>query len=127
MNSIMRQRFDISTSATKCDTGAQAWGEIVQARWEQTGVADTGADLQVYVQQREADTGDGVKLVLDDDCLGTDFTKVWRQPMHNSDGVALDTGNDLTGPVYLAGERLRVRVVPAGGTVTGKLYVWIKQ
>ena len=122
---VMRQLFSINSSAAVTDTGPPAFGYVLQTRWEQTGTADTGGDLAIYAQQREADTGDGVLVVNDNDCLGADFFRQYRMPMHGTDGTQLDTGADFSDPVVLAGERLRVRVTPAGGTVQGRLYVWI--
>ena len=83
--------------------------------------------FRVYAQQREADTGDGVLVVDDDDCLGVDFTRQWRSPTHNTAGLPVDTGDDFSEPVVLAGDRLRVRIVPAGGTVSGRLYIWTRE
>jgi hypothetical protein len=123
---ITRQLYEINTASTKTDTGPPAHGEFIQARWELTGAADTGADLEIYAQQREADTGNGVPVVVDNDCLGTDFVRQYRAPLHNIDGVAVDTGNDACAPVVFAGERPRVRVIPAGGTAIGRLYLWFK-
>lgn len=112
------------------DTGPPTWGQIMQARWEQTGTPDTGADLAIYAQQRELDTGDGVPIVNDNDCLGADFIRQYRSPIHNQSGIAIDadTGDGyFSQPVPLAGDRLRVRVTPAGGTVSGRLYVWTRE
>lgn len=124
--SITRQFYEINTASAKSDTGPPAFGELIQARWEQTGTGDTGADLDIWAQQREADTGNGVPIVNDNDCLGADFIRHYRTPIHNTDGSAVDTGNDFCAPVVLAGERPRVRVTPAGGTVQGRLYLWFK-
>ena len=121
-----RQRFTFASSAAVSDTGPPIWGELVQARWEQTGVADTGGDLTIYAQQREADTGNGVLVVDDNDVLGADFVRQWRSPTHDTAGVAIDTGGDFPEPVVLAGDRLRVKITPAGGTVSGNLYIWAK-
>jgi hypothetical protein len=121
---MMRTVFMFDTSIPVTDTGPPVWGQVLQARWEQTGTPDTGADLAVYAQQREADTGNGVVVVADDDCLGADFVRKWRSPTHNTAGLPVDTGDDFSEAVVCTGERLRVRVTPAGGTVTGRLYIW---
>lgn len=122
----MRQTFTFASSATVTDTGPPMFGRLLQTRWEQTGTGDTGADLAIYAQQREADTGDGILVVNDNDCLGVDFFRQYRMPMHATDGGQLDTGADLSDAVVMAGDRLRVRITPAGGTVSGRLYVWTK-
>lgn len=121
-----RQVFTFSSATAVTDTGPPIWGQVVQARWEQTGAGDTGADLTIYAQQRESDSGNGVLVVDDNDCLGADFVRQWRSPLHNTDGVQIDTGADFSEPITLAGDRLRVKITPAGGTVNGRLYVWAK-
>jgi hypothetical protein len=128
MQNITRMRFDINTSSTVTDTGPAVMGELVQTRWERTSATqDTGGDLQIFAQQREADTGDDLLVVNDNDCLGVDFQRAYRQPLYNSSGVLLDTGDDWTvGGLYFANERPRVRVIPAGNAVQGKLYLWFK-
>lgn len=119
-----RQVFDISTSAAKTDTGPPVFGQLMSARWEVTS-SDTGADLAIFAQQRESDTGNGVPLVDDNDCLGADFFRQWRSATHTIAGV-VDTGDDWLEPPVMAGDRLRVKVTPAGGTCAGRLYLWFK-
>lgn len=123
---ITRQLFEVNTASAKSDTGPPTFGQVIQVRWENTGAADTGADLEIYAQQREADTGNGVVILNDNDCLGADFVRQPRTPLHNSDGTQIDTGADFADPVVCAGERLRVKVTPAGGTPQGRVYVWVK-
>lgn len=123
---VQRHLFTFATAATVTDTGPPAFGQVLQARWEQTGTPDTGADLAIYGQQREADTGDGFLIVNDNDCLGADMQRQYRTPIHNTDGSQVDTGADFCEPVILCGDRLRVRITPAGGTVSGRLYVWTR-
>ena len=80
---VTRQRFDFNTSVARSDTGPPAWGRVVQARWERTGATDTGSDLQIWAQQREADAGNGVPIADDANSLGSDFVRQWRSPTHN--------------------------------------------
>ena len=122
---ISRQFFDIAA-----DTGVQTFhgppftGRVLQTRWEVTGAADTGGDLAMWVQQRIADTGNGVLVVNDNDILGADFVRQFRSPVHNTAGNAIDTGDDFAEPVVSAGERLRVLITPGGAGPIGRLYVW---
>lgn len=122
---MQRQVYNFNTGSAVTDTGPPAFGEMVMARWEVTGAADTGGDVAIYAQQREADTGDGVLVVNDNDCLGADFVRQWRSPTHNTAGGAVDTGDDFAAPVVFAGDRPRVRITP-GGTTIGRLYLWFK-
>lgn len=122
---ITRQVFSFNTSDALTDTGPPVFGQFVQARWELLGAGDTGGDLAIYAQQRESDTGNGFLVVDDNDCLGVDFQRMWRNPTHNTAGLT-DTGDDFLEPPVFAGERLRVRVTPAGGTVNGRLYLWFR-
>lgn len=130
MNTRHLFNFENGTgTAAKSDTGPPMSGSIHQVRWESlgsadTGATDTGADLQMFVQQRQDDTGDGVLVLNDNDILGVD--RIWF-PRKN---VSLDTGDAANianlEPVMAAGERLRVRIVPGSAGVKGRLYVWLK-
>ena len=123
---MQRMSFDVSTdTGTWTDSGPSFTGEIAQARWDVT-TADTGADLAIYLQPRPGDTGNGVLLVSDNDCLGADFTRCWLQPSHNTAGNAIDTGDDFAAPVVSAGDHLRIKVTPGGAACVGRLYVWVK-
>ena len=122
---ITRQMYEFATASAKTDTGPPVTGALHQMRWEQTGTADTGGDVAIYGQQREADTGNGFIAFDDNDCLGTDFQRLPRSATHTVAGLA-DTGDDFLEAVVFAGERPRVRVTPAGGTVSGRLYLWFK-
>ena len=121
-----RQIFEVDTdTGTWGDTGPPFFGEVKQMRWNPT-TADTGGDLKVALLPREDDTGDGFEFFNDNDCLGTNFQRVPMQPMHGSDGAAdpADTGAAWGVPVAGAGDRLRVKVIPGGAAVVGRLYVW---
>jgi len=119
---IMRQQFKFSTdTGSQGDTGAPFFGEIAQMRWVPT-TPDTGGDLQVTLLPRIGDTGDGFTFYDDNDCLGANFTRVPVQPMHHADG--LDTGAAIDAPIVAADERLRVKVIPGGAALAGRLYVW---
>ncbi len=120
---IQRQRFDVSTSSAVADTGPPCIsGFITQVRFENMGSTDTGGDLSMFVQQREADTGDGVP-VLTRDGFGADFITQPRSDISDKVGGIADTGAARV-PVAF-GERLRLRWAPAGGSIVGRLYVWI--
>jgi hypothetical protein len=121
--SVQRQRFNISTdTGSVTDTGPAFSGAIQQVRWEAT-TGDTGADLQIsLLTQPAGDTGNGWIFFEDNDCLGSDFTRVPLQTSHGPDG--LDTGVDQYSPIVAAGDRLRVKVTPGGAAVAGTLFVW---
>ena len=113
----------------RTDTGPPIDGAIHMVRFESygsadTGAVDTGADLQLFLQTRESDTGDGVMILSDNDILGAD--RLWL-PRKN---VSLDSGDstNITNlePVIAAGERIRARIVPGSAGVRGRLYVWVK-
>lgn len=121
---MQRQFFDISTdTGTYSDSGPAFFGEIAQVRWDVT-TADTGGDLGIWLQQRPGDTGNGVIVLNDADCLGSDFTKQPTIPQTHPDGF--DTGAALDVPIVSAGEHLRIKITPAGAAVAGRLYVWVK-
>ena len=100
-------------------------GQIKQLRWHHA--ADTGqvASIELSVLPDENDTGIGWQAYSRASAnVATQFVVALRQPEHGSDGVA-DTG--VAGvPIALAGDRLRVKVVPAdtGVVVDAKLYIW---
>lgn len=122
---MQRILFEVPTNAgdtgTQGDTGPAIFGELAQIRWNPT-TADTGADLALTVLPRAGDTGDGWDILSDNDCLGVNFTRVLRQDTHDPAGVS-DTGS---APIVMAGDRLRVKIVPAGGSPAGRLYVYFK-
>jgi hypothetical protein len=121
---IRRQAFNISTdTGTQGDTGAPMNGTIRALRWSPT-TADTGADLYVALINAQGDTAGGMQILADSDCLGTAFTKQPTLPQTHVDGF--DTGASLDVPFVAAGERLRVKVTPAGAAVAGKLYAYIE-
>jgi len=121
--SVERHRFDVNTdTGVWTDTGVSFHGAIQQMRWN-AATGDTGADLQIsLINQTGGDTGDNMVIYEDNDCLGTDFTKVPMQPAHASDGT--DTGVDQYALIVGAGERMRVKVTPGGAAVVGTLYIW---
>jgi hypothetical protein len=119
---ISRQTFDISTTATRTDTGPPFNGAIKQVRW-QTSSADTGGNMTAFLQQRLEDTGDGIMIFTTGDVaspLLADFVLLPRR-------LVTDTGTtnngSLSESVVSAGEHLRVRTRP-GTNLSGKLYVW---
>lgn len=118
-----------SGTSPKTDTGPPVNGIIHAVRFESagsadTGAPDTGADLQLFLQQRESDTGDGVMILNDNDILGAD--RYWM-PRNR---VTLDTGDstNITNlePVAAANERLRLRIVPGSAGIRGRFYVWVR-
>jgi hypothetical protein len=116
----------------RTDTGPTVTGFLHQIKWESLGSADsgapdTGADLQIFAQQREADTGDGVLVLNDNDILSADRLWLPRKV------ISLDTGDSTasaTNPnfdaVPFVNERPRVRIVPGSAGVRGRLYLWFK-
>lgn len=122
---MQRILFEVPTNAgdtgTQGDTGPPINGEIMQVRWNPT-VADTGGDLTLTVLPKTGDTGDGFDILADADCLGANFNRVPRQDTHDATGVS-DTGS---APIVLAGDRIRMKINPAGGSPAGRLYVYIK-
>ena len=125
---MQRQIFEIDTdTGTQGDTGPSFFGEIAQMRWNPT-TGDTGGDLLVALLPKQGDTGDGWEFYNDNDVLGTNFVRAPRQPQHGSDGAAdpADTGAAFGVPIVGAGDRLRVKVIPGGAAVVGRLYIWIK-
>lgn len=130
---ITRCLFDFSSgtgASSVSDTGPPVDGFLHQVRWESlgsadTGSTDTGADLQIFSQQREADTGDGFLVLNDNDILGAD--KLWmpRTTITTTAGVT-DTGTEDMEPVAFANDRPRVRVIPGSAGVKGRLYLWFK-
>lgn len=120
---ITRQRFNINTdTGTAGDTGPNFSGEIMQMAWVPT-TGDTGADLYVALLPVDTtDTAGGLTVYNDADCLGSSFLRKPVIPGFTSDG--LDTGVDDYFPVVAAGDRLRIKVTPAGAAVVGTLFVW---
>ena len=121
---MQRQVFNVDTdTGTWTDSGPSFFGEVRQVRWQVT-TGDTGGDIAIWLQQKPADTGNGVPIVSDNDILGSDFVRAYRQATHNSSGIAIDTGDDFSEPIVSAGDHLRVKVTPGGAAVVGTLYVW---
>lgn len=121
---MQRQIYEVDTdTGTWGDTGPPVFGELAQIRWNPTTV-DTGADLQVALLPRSGDTGDGYLCYDDNDCLGVNLQRVPVQPNHHADGF--DTGAAQETPVVFAGDRPRVKVIPGGAAVAGRLYLYFK-
>jgi hypothetical protein len=112
------------------DTGRGVMGELLQLRWVPT-VVETGASLSlVQVNRNSGDTA-GSSPILTIEDLGSS-NRQWcpRQPQHGVDGNPdpSDTGAAFGVPWVFGGDRLRVKVVPAGvGVIAGTLYAWIKK
>lgn len=126
---MTRQLFNVSTdTGTWGDTGPAFNGTVMQMHWNPS-TADTGADLAISLLPRSGDTGDGWLIYNDNDCLGADFTRAPRQPMHGADGAAdpADTGAAFGVPIVAAGDRLRIKVTPGGAAVAGRLYIWTQE
>jgi hypothetical protein len=123
--SVQRLIFEINTdTGTEGDTGVLNGGDIRQLRWNPT-TPDTGGDLQVAVLPRAGDTGDGFVVYNDNDCLGANFVRSPVMQAHHSDGF--DTGSvEEVHFVCQPNDRLRVKVIPGGAAVAGRLYVWVK-
>lgn len=121
---ITRQIFEVDTdTGTWGDTGPPVNGELCQVRWNPT-TADTGADLKIAVLPKSGDTGDGFEFYNDNDVMGTNFQRVPVQARHHSDGF--DTGAADESLMAFAGDRPRVKVIPGGAAVVGRLYLWFK-
>lgn len=118
---MQRQLFDFTDTGFQAISGPNFSGKIQQYRWVSVA-GDTGGALELSLQPRQVDTGDG--WVIASHALVPQLTKAPRQPMHRTDGSQLDTGADLSDVVVAAGDRLRA--VKTGATGTGRLYVWIK-
>ena len=117
-----RHLFNVNTdTGTWGDTGPPFWGELKQVRWNPT-TGDTGGDLKLALLPKTGDTGDGFEFFNDNDCLGTNFQRVPVQARHHSDGF--DTGAADESLIAGAGDRLRVKVIPGGAAVVGRLYIW---
>jgi len=120
---MQRQLFDFTDTGTQAINGPNFSGSVEQYRWVSTG-GDTGGTLELSLQPRQADTGDG--FVFASHGLAPQLTKAPRQPQHGSDGAAdpADTGAAFGVPVVAAGDRLRA--VKTGATGTGRLYIWTR-
>jgi hypothetical protein len=116
---------DTGTGLNGGDTGPVFFGEIMQMRWNPDGAAggDTGGDLFLSLIDALGDTAGGWLFYSDNDCLGSQFTKVPLQPGHASDGF--DTGVDQYHPIVSAGQRIRAKTA-AGVDFAGKLHIWTK-
>jgi hypothetical protein len=123
---MQRQLYQVSTdTGSWSDTGLPIMGEIRQIGW-QPSTPDTGGDVVVTLLPQPGDSGDGWVIAAYPDCLGGDFLRAPRIPQHGIDGNPdpADTGAAFGVPVVAAGDRLRVRIIPGGSAVAGKLYVW---
>lgn len=119
---MTRQLYEVDTdTGTWGDTGPPVIGELKQVRWNPT-TADTGADLKLAVLPRSGDTGDGFEFFNDNDCLGANFNRVPVQANHHSDGF--DTGAAQESRIAFCGDRPRVKVIPGGAAVVGRLYLY---
>ena len=114
--------FSVNTdTGTQLLTSSAITGRLVQTRWYPS-TADTGGDLRLILAPNPNDTGEDWQFAADHDILGTPFTKVYTQDVH-------DTGGEITGVrqhVAFAGEQLRVMVVPGGAAVVGTVKVWLE-
>lgn len=125
---ITRLRFDIDTDTNPQGDTGHLQGEIVQAAWSPT-TGDTGGDLQLALIPRTGDTGDGFVFYNRTDCLGSNFNFVPRQPSHDTQGAVdqTDTGTFASPqPIFGAGDRLRIKTIPGGAALSGRLYVWVR-
>jgi hypothetical protein len=127
---MQRQKLKLtapSAGANAGDTGPSFSGTIRQMRWVPV-TGDTGADLVLSLLPINGDTGGGWVFYNQTDCLGAQFTKAPRQPMHGADGLLLDTGADLSDVIVGAGDRIRAKAVGGGNAAVldGLLYVWIE-
>lgn len=120
---MQRQLFDFTDTGFQAINGPNFSGQVMQYRWVSVA-GDTGGALELSLQPRQSDTGDG--FVFASHALTPQFTKAPRQPQHGSDGAAdpADTGAAFGVPVVAAGDR--IRAVKTGATGTGRLYVWSK-
>ena len=125
--SVSRIKFEFSTdTGTETLTSGPFSGELRQIHWAPT-TGDTGADLAIYLDVNQSDTGEGITILDDNDCLGSNKTWVPLQNSHDSSGAAdnSDTGTPINPmPFVSGGDRLRARVTPGGSAVAGALYVW---
>lgn len=125
---IDRQIFEVAAgTGAWVDTGISFMGEIAQLRWNPLS-GDTGqnATMVISLLPRRGDTGDGF-LIANYANLAADFTRAPRQYTHDLTGASdvTDTGTPAApAPYAAAGDRLRV--VVAGGPVSGRLYIWSK-
>lgn len=121
---MQRQIFEFNDTGTAGDTGPATFGAIRQMRWNPTG-GDTGADLHISLLPRMGDTGDGWLIYSKVNALVTNFAHGLGQRQVDSTGKG-DTG---LVPIYLAGDRIRPKVVNQAGVATatqGRLYVWVE-
>lgn len=121
---VRRHRFEVSAdtgagTSPWADTGPVFWGTVQQIAWRPT-TADTGGDLQIGLKLQADDTGAGVVIYEDTDCLGVEFIRPIRHAPYGSGG---DTGATADSPIYSAGGRFRV-LVTAGATCVGTLFIW---
>lgn len=124
-------RFDGDGSAALRDTGQfPVFGSIDQVRWvpdtQDTGPANLGATLSLFLGGRPLDTGRAVLVWSEGSLvLGNDITRVPRQPVHTAAGAAIDTGGDFSEPVYGCGDALMARFTPGDtGLIAGDLHVY---
>lgn len=120
MDGLTRQRFDILTSSGGAfvDTGPPCSGAVVQVRYVPDGTSplDTGADIDLVAIS-------GGQVVASWDNIGAAaFTKVPKQPVHDTGGVAVSGLREF---VFVgAPDQLRLSVAAGGNAKRGTLYVW---
>ena len=117
-------------SAALTDTGREPlYGSIDQLRWvptaQDTGPSNIGT-LALFAGKRPIDTGLAQTIWSEASLvLGNDFTRLPRQPAHTTAGVVIDTGNDVSEPVYICGDPLMARFTPGDtGAISGELHVY---
>ncbi len=103
-----RQLFDFTDTGYQAISGPNSHGRVAQYRWVNVS-GDTGGTLEISINPRQADTGDGWLLVTRG-----------LEPQARGSFNAGDTGIAS----HVAGDR--VRAVKSGATGTGRLYVWLE-
>ncbi len=103
-----RQLFDFTDTGYQAINGPNTSGRVAQYRWVNVS-GDTGGTLEISINPRQADTGDGWLLVTRG-----------LEPQARGSFNAGDTGIAS----HVAGDR--VRAVKSGATGAGRLYVWLE-
>ncbi len=123
MDGISRQRFDFvtDTGGDWADTGPPISGAILQVRYIPDGSTplDTGADITLSL----ANTG--VPVLNMDNIGSAAFTRVPKQPIHDTGGAAVSGLREF---VFAVNEGLRVEVnqsAAVAGVKKGTLFVWV--
>lgn len=122
MSQVSRQRYDIltDTGGDWTDTGPPVNGIVMQTRYVPDGSSplDTGTDIDIVLAQS------GVVVANHDNIGSAAFTKVYKQPVHDTGGAAVSGLREF---VPVAGESLRVSVRQSEGVTgvkRGVIYVW---